>query len=134
MLQYTFAAMTSLLMTPKTSPSTITNKCQKYYTIESRSEVGGGVNTYWDSDDMWITTIVGNCLFCIAFFAPSFFMDSAETAFILFRVCTIVGHLVSSYVAMNKSCDARVVIWTVAFVMVNLYRLLQTAYEHRSTR
>ena len=127
--------MASLLLTLKTSTSTITSKCQNYYNIESWSEVRRGESNTNDNDnDMWVTAIVANCLFCIAFLAPSFFMDSAETAFILFRLCTIMGHLISSHVAMVRFCDARVVIWTVAFIVVNLYRLLQTAYKHGSTR
>ena len=114
-------------MAPETW-SSIRN-CKQYFTIESGKEIEDGEN-----QNIWILAVVGNCVFCLAFFTTSYFSNSIETGFTIFRLCVMLAHLVASYVAMIRSCDARVVLWTTAFIAVNIYKLLQMAYKHRPTR
>ena len=83
-----------------------------------------------ENEDIWIYAVTGNCLFSLAFFTSSYFVDSIEIGFMVFRLLVIVAHIITSYVAMARSCDSRVVLWTIVFVVVNIYKLLEMAYRN----
>ena len=96
--------------------------CKQYFKIED------GKNC--EDEDIWIYAVTGNCLFSLAFFTSSYFVDSIEINFMAFRLLVIVAHIITSHVAMARSCDSRVVLWTIAFVVVNIYKLLEMAYRN----
>ena len=125
-MDFSFTTMTTVPIAPEISP---TSSCKQYFTIESGKEIENGEN-----EGIWMLATVGNCVFCLAFITTSYFINSIETGFTIFRLCVTVAHLIGSHVAMIRSCDARVVLWTIAFIVVNVYKLLQTAYKHRPTR
>ena len=96
--------------------------CTQYFKIED------GKNC--EDEDIWIYAVTGNCLFSLAFFTSSYFVDSIEIGFMVFRLLVIAAHIITSHVAMARSCDSRVVLWTIAFVVVNIYKLLEMAYKN----
>ena len=87
-----------------------------------------------EHQDLSIIAVLGNCLFSLAFLSSSFFVDSIEMGFIAFRLLVIASHIITSYVAIHKKCDTRVVLWSTLFVLVNIYKLLQIAYNHKPIR
>ena len=120
--------MNTITQIPFEVSSPIT-KCEEYFTIESERHVEGG-----EDQDIWIIDATGNCLFILAFLTTSYFINSIDTYFIIFRFLIIAAHLITSHVAMIRSCDTRVVLWTSVFVLVNIVKLLQIAYKNRPTR
>ena len=87
-----------------------------------------------EHQDLSMIAVLGNCLFSLAFLSSSFFVDSIEMGFIAFRLLVIAAHIITSYVAIHKKCDTRVVLWSTIFVLVNIYKLLQIAYNHKPIR
>ena len=96
--------------------------CKQYFKIEDGQKC--------EEDDIWIYAVTGNCLFSLAFFTSSYFVDSIEIGFMVLRLLVIAAHIITSHVAMARSCDSRVVLWTIAFVVVNIYKLLEMAYKN----
>ena len=78
--------------------------------------------------------VLGNCFFSLAFFTTSYFVDSIEMGFLAFRLLVIAAHITTSYVALNKDCDTRVILWSTIFILVNVYKLLHLAYNLKPTR
>ena len=120
--------MVTITQIPPELSSPIT-KCKEYFTIDSEKHVEGG-----EHQEIWILATIGNCLFCLAFLTTSYFIDSIDTGFIIFRLLIISAHLITSHVSMIRSCDTRVVLWTSVFVLVNIVKLIQIAYKKRPTR
>ena len=87
-----------------------------------------------EQQGVWVVAVLGNCLFSLAFLTSSYFIDSIEIGFLVFRLLIIAAHTASSYVALYKACDSRVLLWSFVFVLVNIYKLLQLAYDHKPTR
>ena len=114
------------------------------YNIESSSPTtncpendaiqGGFISGSTEHQDLSIIAVLGNCIFSFAFLSSSFFVDSVEIGFIAFRLLVIAAHIITSYVAIHKKCDTRVVLWSTLFVLVNIYKLLQIAYNHKPIR
>ena len=81
-----------------------------------------------------IIAVLGNCLFSLAFLSSSYFIDSVEIGFLVFRLLIIAAQIASSYVALHKACDSRVILWSIIFILVNSYKLLQLAYNNKPIR
>ena len=106
----------------KDKSSPLMTTCKQYLKVED------GKNC--EDEDIWMYAVAGNCLFSLAFFTSFYFVDSIEIGFMVFRLLVIAAHIITSYVAMARSCDSRVVLWTIAFVVVNIYKLLEMAYKN----
>ena len=106
----------------KEHSSPLMTTCKQYFNMEDGKKC--------EDEDVWIYAITGNCLFSLAFFTSSYFVDSIEIGFMVFRLLVIAAHIITSHVAMARSCDSRVVLWTIAFVVVNIYKLLEIAYKN----
>ena len=87
-----------------------------------------------DDQGIGIIAVLGNCLFSLAFLTSSYFIDSIEIGFLVFRSLIIAAHIASSYVALHKACDSRVVLWSIIFILANSYKLLQLAYNYKPIR
>ena len=110
-------------------PSSPTNNCQENDGIQD-----GLISGSTEHQDLSMIAVLGNCLFSLAFLSSSFFVDSIEMGFIAFRLLVIAAHIITSYVAIHKKCDTRVILWSTLFVLVNIYKLLQIAYNHKPIR
>ena len=110
-------------------PSSPTTNCQEDDRIQDELIFGST-----EHQDLSMIAVLGNCLFSLAFLSSSFFVDSIEMGFIAFRLLVIAAHIITSYVAIHKKCDTRVVLWSTIFVLVNIYKLLQIAYNHKPIR
>ena len=110
-------------------PPEVSAQCKEYYTIDNEKHVEGG-----DYQDIWILASIGNGLFCLAFLTTSYFINSIGKGFVIFRLLIIFAHLITSHVAMIRSCDTRVVLWTSVFVLVNIVKLVEIAYKNRPRR
>ena len=110
-------------------PSSPTTNCQ-----EDDGIMDGLISGSTEHQDLSMIAVLGNCLFSLAFLSSSFFVDSIEMGFIAFRLLVIAAHIITSYVAIHKKCDTRVILWSTLFILVNIYKLLQIAYNHKPIR
>ena len=109
--------------------STPTMNCND--NLGNQKESGSGSH---HDQGLGIIAVLGNCLFSLAFLTSSYFIDSIEIGFLVFRSLIIAAHIASSYVALHKACDSRVVLWSIIFILANSYKLLQLAYNHKPIR
>ena len=119
--------MTPSSSTLETSPLKI--YCKEDYGNQNEHN-SGSIEQQW----LGMMTVLGNCFFSLAFFTTSYFVDSIEMGFLAFRLLVIAAHITTSYVALNKDCDTRVILWSTIFILVNVYKLLHLAYNLKPTR
>ena len=89
-----------------------------------------------DDEVLWLVSLAGNLMFGLAILCPAWFVDSlsTEVGMCVQRVLFMLGHLVASYVAVARWCDARWAAWTTLFLLVNLIRLVQNCYKNWPSR
>lgn len=81
------------------------------------------------NESTWTTTLTSNVVLGLGF-SLSCLIDEP---WIWARLLLIVGYAIATHVAIIN-CQVETFLWTILFVLTNLYKLLKLAYDHRPSK
>ena len=81
------------------------------------------------NESTWTSTLTSNVVLGLGFSLSCLI----EEPWIWARLLLIVGYAIATHVAIIN-CQVETFLWTILFVLTNLYKLLKLAYDHRPSK